>query len=343
MHYGSFARWYVAKLKAQPLLVNVSSGFLLMSTGDVLAQRIEVGAREEGEPSTKQQHHQQQQQQQQQLIKVVDASSLSSPASSSGTPGAMFLKVSDFDSARQYQCQYQSFRDKIEDEIASFGWDKSRTAKMAAWSILFTPFYVGIFKLYDRYLPKKNLPSIAARVGCSFLSSIPINFAFYAYGTFVQHTADWYRERREQRALQLERQQQRPRKTRQPPPTTTATTQNSVGVSYRFDQLIEKTRRKLEAEFVTTIKTSAQFWIPLNFLSFSVVPSHIQPLNLMFFNVFWNCYLSLSQHRKVEVVQQQQHTNNLDNDNDGGNKVDRREEVVVKDADATPATTVAAA
>lgn len=114
-----------------------------------------------------------------------------------------------------------------------------------------------------------------------------------------------------------------------------------IDVPYRFDQLVEKIRRKLEAEFVTTIKISAKFWIPLNFLSFSVVPSHIQPLNLMFFNVFWNCYLSLSQHRTVQVVQQQQHTNNLDNGDD--NKIDHRKEVVVEEADATPTTTVAAA
>ena len=334
MHYGSFARWYVAKLKARPLLVNVSSGFMLMSTGDVLAQRIEVGASaDEGEPPSTNQ------QQQRQLITVVDASSLSSPTSTSAsTPGAMFLKVSDFDAAHRFR----SFRDKIEDEIASFDWDRSRTAKMAAWSILFTPFYVGIFKLYDRYLPKKNLPSIAARVGCSFLSSIPINFAFYAYGTCVQHTVDWYQERQRQRALQLERQQPRKTSTRQQQTTAMSTVGVvDIDVPYRFDQLVEKIRRKLEAEFVTTIKISAKFWIPLNFLSFSVVPSHIQPLNLMFFNVFWNCYLSLSQHRTVQVVQQQQHTNNLDNGDD--NKIDHRKEVVVEEADATPTTTVAAA
>ena len=77
------------------------------------------------------------------------------------------------------------------------------------------------------------------------------------------------------------------------------TTAVDVYVPYRFDKLVEKTQRKLEAEFVTTIKTSAGFWIPLNFLSFWVIPTHIQPLNLMFFSMFWNCYLSMSQHREV--------------------------------------------
>jgi len=169
-------------------------------------------------------------------------------------------------------------------------WDKFRTAKMAAWTLVYSPFYVGIYKLYDRYLPRRGIPSVAARVGLSFALSIPINFAFYAYGNFAQHTADWYSEVRSGAA-------------------------NSGGgsskddgddatsmVPYRFDQLIEKTRSKLEAEFGKTIKTSATFWVPINFFSFSVLPSHVQPLSLMFFSVFWNCYLSLSQHREVEAA-----------------------------------------
>lgn len=267
MASASFAKWYVAKLKAQPLLVNLSSGFLLMSTGDVLAQRVEIRANKPRQQSLEQQ----------------STSSTTTLEDMLSSPAAMFLQATD--------AAYRTFQEEIE----SFGWDKSRTAKMAAWSVLFTPFYVGIFKMYDRYLPKKNLPSVAARVGFSFLSSIPINFAFYSYGNFVQHTADWYEERQQQRELRLEaaRLQQRSIVQRQ-------TDVVDVNVPYRFDKLVEKTQRKLEAEFVTTIKTSASFWIPLNFLSFWVVPSHLQPVNLMFFSVFWNCYLSMSQHRAVD-------------------------------------------
>jgi hypothetical protein len=282
MVYGSFAKWYVAKLRAQPFLVNVGSGLVLMSTGDVLAQRVEIRT-----SGRNQQHRETEQQRQQQTsiaIVVEESESLPSPSSAS-----MFMEATD--------AVYRTFRE----EMTSFGWDKSRTVKMAAWSILFTPFYVGIFKMYDRYLPKKNLPSIAARVGFSFLSSIPINFAFYAYGNAMEHTVEWYEERKEQRALWLEQQQRyqqhadSPSSSSHPKPTTLET----VDVPYRFDKLVEKTQQKLEAEFFTTIKTSATFWIPLNFLSFSVIPSHMQPLNLMFFSVFWNCYLSMSQHREV--------------------------------------------
>ena len=287
MHYGSFAKWYVAKLKAQPLLVNIGSGFLLMSTGDVLAQRVEIGIESKQEQALERQ--------------TITATSLASTSSSSSSPASLFLQATD-----------DAYR-TLQDELTSFGWDKSRTAKMAAWSFMFTPFYLGIFKMYDRYLPKKNLPSIAARVGFSFLSSIPINFAFYAYGNFVQHTGDWYGERQE--ALQQQHQQQQQQQQYQQhqqqyqhlqkDSTSNATNPfqtTAVNVPYRFDQLVEKTRRKLEAELVNTIKTSATFWIPFNFLSFSVVPAHIQPVTLMVFSAFWNCYLSMSQHREVIVA-----------------------------------------
>ena len=277
MAYTSFAKWYVAKLKAKPFLVNVSSGFFLMSTGDVMAQRVEVWAsnRSQQQQHQKDRHHR------------STKSSKDPQSMNFSAPLLMFLEATD--------ATYRALRE----EITSFGWDKSRTAKMAAWSFLFTPVYVGIFKMYDRYLPKKNLPSIAARVCCSFLSSIPINFVFYTYGTSVEHTAEWYEERRQQRTLRLDRQQREKTILQTDTSSVFSSETTTLDVPYRFDKLVEKTQRKLEAEFVTTIKTSAAFWIPTNFLSFTIVPSHIQPLNLMFLSVFWNCYLSMSQHREV--------------------------------------------
>jgi len=225
MFYGSFAKWYLAKLRAKPYLVNVGSGLVLMSTGDVIAQKVEIP---DGEGSSEDQS----------------------------------LKLKNVKDV---------VHQNLMDEIAF--WDKSRTLKMAAWSLFFTPFYVGIYKCYDRFLPKKNIPSIAARVGLSFLASIPINFAFYGYGNFVQHTADWYTEKQQ--------------------------SQSSKSVPYRFEQLVAKTQRKLEAELVNTIRTSALFWIPTNMISFTFVPSHIQPLALMVLNIFWNSFLSMSQHRRI--------------------------------------------
>lgn len=231
---------------------------------------------------------------------MITATSMASTSNSSSTssPASLFLQATDD--------AYRTLHDEL---LASFDWDKSRTAKMAAWSFMFTPFYLGIFKMYGRYLPKKNLPSIAARVGFSFLASIPINFAFYTYGNFVEHTGDWYGERQEalqqQQYQHLQQYQYQHRQQQQKESTSTNTTpfqKTAVDVPYRFDLLVEKTQRKLEAELVNTIKTSATFWIPLNFLMFSVIPAHIQPVTLMFFSAFWNCYLSMSQHREVIVA-----------------------------------------
>mmetsp|Transcript_26837 Transcript_26837/g.63058 ORF Transcript_26837/g.63058 Transcript_26837/m.63058 type:complete len:284 (+) Transcript_26837:58-909(+) len=273
MAYTSFAKWYGSQLKAKPFLVNVSSGVLLMTIGDVLAQRIEVRAINRKRKESRQQ---------QSTNDTKDPESLTISA-----PILMFLEATD--------ATYQALRE----EVTSFGWDKPRTAKMAAWSLLFVPIYVKIFKMYDRYLPKKNLPSIAARVGCSFLSSIPLNFAFYTYGTAVEHTAEWYEKRQQQLCLRLEMQQKNKQNLQADRSPVVFSETTTLEVPYRFDELVEKTQRKLDAEFVKTVKASAAFWVPTNFLSFSIIPSHIQPMNLMFWSVFWNCYLSISQHREI--------------------------------------------
>jgi hypothetical protein len=285
---GSFAKWYIANLKAKPYLINAASGLVLMSAGDVIAQKIQIGGNE------RQQQHQvvdeseqlllkrqkrqriktEDQQQQRHNNNGTDTTTTESAFQQLSLHGKTSTTSTITDVVANVVATSSYYKKYLNDECAF--WDKSRTAKMAAWSVLFTPFYVGIYKTYDRYLPKRTPASIVARVGLSFLASVPINFAFYTYGHFVQHTADWYTEQQKQQKAKV--------------------------VPYRFDQLVEKTKRKLEAELFNTIKTSATFWIPINFLSFSIVPSHIQPLSLMFFSVFWNCYLSMSQHREVEVT-----------------------------------------
>ena len=293
--YGSFARWYVTNLKAKPYLINAGSGLILMSAGDVIAQKVQIGGNErhqvvdESERLLLKRQKRQRiktEDQQQQCHNNNNNNGTDTTTTTESAFQQLFLHGATTtattstiitDVVANVVATSSYYKKYLKDEC-SF-WDKSRTAKMAVWSVLFTPFYVGIYKTYDRYLPKRTPASIVARVGLSFLASVPINFAFYTYGNFVQHTADWYTE---------QQQQQQPAKV--------------VVVPYRFDQLVEKTKRKLDAELFNTIKTSATFWIPINFLSFSIVPAHIQPLSLMFFSVFWNCYLSMSQHREVKVT-----------------------------------------
>jgi hypothetical protein len=294
--YGSFAKWYIANLKAKPYLINAGSGLILMSAGDVIAQKVQIGGneRQQQHQVVDESEHQLLLKRKRQRIKTEDLQQqrhINNGTGTTTTDSSAFQQLFlNGTTAAATTTTATTITDVIADVVATSSyykkylndecafWDKSRTAKMAAWSVLFTPFYVGIYKTYDRYLPKRTPASIVARVGLSFLASVPINFAFYTYGNFVQHTADWYTEQ--------QNQQQKAK----------------VVVPYRFDQLVEKTKRKLDAELFNTIKTSATFWIPINFLSFSIVPSHIQPLSLMFFSVFWNCYLSMSQHREIEVV-----------------------------------------
>jgi hypothetical protein len=166
---------------------------------------------------------------------------------------------------------------------SSSPWDTFRTGTMAFWAFFYAPLWVTVYRLYNIYLPK-GPTGVVARVGLTFLTSIPVNAAFYTYGTTVHHTREWWQQ-----------QQQ----------SSNDDDKNSLLLktplvsSYQFDELREKVLAKLEAEMPTTVVRSAYCWIPFNFVTFSVVPPHVQPLTLMFGAVFWNCYLSLTQHRDI--------------------------------------------
>ena len=65
--------------------------------------------------------------------------------------------------------------------------------------------------------------------------------------------------------------------------------------------MLSVARLKIERELLTTVKSSATVWIPINVINFAVVPPHLRPFGLSFFSVFWNCYLSLVQHRDLPL------------------------------------------
>jgi hypothetical protein len=175
--------------------------------------------------------------------------------------------------------------DAIRDEF--WFWNPFRTATMAAWSVgVYTPFYIGIYRLYEKYLPKNQTPvGIGARVFLSFALSCPINAAFYVYGTGVHHTTEWWSLRQ-----QVPNQVRDMKLETMPLPLP----------NFEWDQLWSKALLKLETELPQTIIASGSCWIPINLFTFTYVPPHLRPLSLMFFSVFWNCYLSLSQHKDLE-------------------------------------------
>ena len=145
--------------------------------------------------------------------------------------------------------------------------DAFRTGTMVAWSVFaYTPFFIVLYKLFDRYLPTKvTMFSVSARTGLSFLVSIPVNAAFFCYGCFVHHIAEWA-------TLLQELHYATP---------DSSVSNLLVNVPFDFEMAWSTARLKLEKELYTTIAASAGLWVPVNFFNFSVVPPHLRPLTLV--------------------------------------------------------------
>lgn len=157
---------------------------------------------------------------------------------------------------------------------------------MAFWSgFLSTPSFIFLYRIFDRMLPASSPATIAARVGITFLMSIPVNTVFFCYGTFVHHFTEWaglinaWRyEVPDASIRQVMRQ-----------------------VPFDWPMLRSSARLKIETELGPTVIASAGVWIPINAFNFTFVPPHLRPLTLTTFSAFWNCYLSLAQHREAKI------------------------------------------
>ncbi|KAL3909946.1 MAG: hypothetical protein SGILL_007886 [Bacillariaceae sp.] len=269
---GTLSKWYMAKLKSAPLLTNLSTGVVLMTGGDVLAQRVEAkgssGVIQEESSSSECLDIQNCLRGEQEIMGTSSTSSQQSYSEEHDND--LFLMASD--SMLHLAQHHEHVVERLKDTLAF--WNPHRTGTMASWVLFYVPFYASLYKAYDRFLPKKTPAGILARVALSFATSVPVNAAFYTYGT-MEHTQDWYARWH-------------------------AVQQQQVGApsaDFRLEQLAHKVVWKLENELPKTIQTSGACWIPFNLLMFTVVPSHMQPLSLMGFSFFWNCYLSMSQHR----------------------------------------------
>lgn len=270
---GSIAKWYVAKLKAYPLLTNVSSAFVLMTTGDLLAQNMEASKKRSNA-----QHHL--------SVTVIDKKN--------GGDSSSHVSL-DFEGAimgtSSVSMTVESLASTTIESIAESIsiWDSTRTMTMAAWAVcVYTPFYVSLYRLYDRYLPKQTPASIATRMFLSFLTSAPVNAAFYTYGAAAHHTIEWLGQktklRKELEEMGLD---------------SFSAYQAASSIPYPEEAFWAQAKHKLETELPNTVVTSGTCWIPINLFTFTMVPSHLRPISLMFFSAFWNCYLSLSQHREA--------------------------------------------
>jgi hypothetical protein len=184
-------------------------------------------------------------------------------------------------------------------EVASLDWFRSST--MAAWAVAAnTPINLILYKIFDRHLPSlvtkinpsviSRTLSIVSRVGLAFLTSIPANAAFFCYGSLVHHAAKHYslvqEWRLEMNQLGLE---------------DVVWLEVVREVPFDWQMAWSTARLKVETELWNTSKTAASFWMPLNTINFSIVPPHFRPLTALVGSSFWNCYMSLVQHRDAEL------------------------------------------
>ena len=292
-----FTKWYIRQLQNSPMRTNMCSAVVVMSAGDIMAQQIEKEdeQEEENDPVVRLKRH------------------------LSNRPGVPLQRQVSF---RRYgtlspdvdrrQRENRLLRHEPDDEwegtdeiislsqlqeivrtlIANAGeqletFDMFRTATMVFWAAaMYTPFYVFIYKVFDKVLPKGVTPmAVSSRVIASFALSVPTNAAFFCYGSGVHHVTEWV-------ALLQERHYQRPGSTWQ---------ELIEAVPLDLDMATSTAMLKLKAELWNTVKASACVWVPFNSFNFSVVPPHLRPLGLMVFSAFWNCYLSLAQHRSEEL------------------------------------------
>lgn len=290
---SAFTKWYISMLHQYPLRANIASAAILMTVGDLMAQGIEsyqgendivlsaprrntnqLSYRRYGTWSPDQEKRRRQQQK---LLRHP------------------LIEYENLDMDTEYITLRQLYEaivlvvKSITLPIQSL--DYFRTGTMVGWAVAFyTPFYVTLYRGMDFLFPKTITPfTVLGRASLSFLCSIPVNAAFFCYGSFMHHITGWlalvFQEYQQQRTSSTQIQEQ----------------QDIVEeIPFDMEMLWSSTRLKLEAELVPTVQISAGIWIPINLVNFSLVPAHMRPLVLMICSVFWNCYLSLAQHRSEE-------------------------------------------
>jgi Mpv17 / PMP22 family len=329
---SAFAKTYMSLLKTYPLVTNLATGCVLMTAGDGVAQVMELSSSSSSSSLSSgggggggerysilddvhhqnHDHHNHQEQPHCESLHDEPHALSTSAATKILNTHEIFESIRDrlFGlTGRQSWNQLiavhaadnnNNGRATIFDHSMVSWWDPFRTGTMACWSFFYAPFYVTVYKMFDLYLPR-GPKGVVARVALSFASSIPVNAAFYTYGTAAHHTHDWWQRQQQQDVSSVREMNVDNKKNMMMDALF-------LSSSYQYDELRDKVLAKLEAEMPTTITRSASCWVPANLIIFSVVPSHLQPLALMSCAVFWNCYLSLTQHRDIpeDVLQHHQ-------------------------------------
>jgi len=271
---------------------NITSAVLLMTVGDIMAQEIERSYRSEEELKSREPKLsfrrygtlspdvQLLQEEHDKRKKELDEKREDYDDSVEGT----FLALDHFQDTLEY------IRNNLVLEFASL--DYFRTATMALWAGAgYGPFFVFLYRLFDRFLPGgSNFRAVAPRVGLALVVSIGVNTAFFIYGSYIHHFAEWLTLIKE---WQYELKEMGAEK---------ASFRSIIQeVPYDFEMARSTARLKLESELWRTTTTSASVWIPINTANFALCPPHLRPLTLMVCSTFWNAYLSIAQHRDATI------------------------------------------
>lgn len=291
----SFSRWYLQKLRTHPSMANLGSALVLMTAGDVMAQGLEHHHIGDEIDVTKDQ--------------VVETDNKREVVPRGrrmslrkyGTHAPIDVYVgSKNDSTKDVHLLVAGDKEieakrstpdvfsRIQNEIAFF--DPFRTATMVTWNVVFTtPFFLYLYRVCDRIFVPPTFWTVSARVLVTLVFSVPVNALFFTYGTCVHHTAEWYGLRQDLKLAMLN------------VGFDETVARDALRTITQFDWSLmwAKVHLKIESELFDTIKKSAAVWVPINAVNFAVVPSHLRPLWMMFFSVFWNCYLSIVQHRDL--------------------------------------------
>lgn len=269
-----FTSWYVSMLRNRPMLTNMGSAVVLMTSGDVLAQELEhkhigdklVRSKERMEtvPLEKRlslrryytvdsMDAEKQAEEKFEKTKNKHKRKHSTKAENHrNEEDARNAEISDGGGLLiRLQENLLSAVDMIQAEIEYL--DGYRTATMIVWSAgIFTPLYVQIYKLMDRAMPKNTPATVAARVIIAVVISIPLNTAFYIYGTAVHHSAEWlaihHEWNKELQAMGIS-------------PGTT----DPYGpvIPYDWGMMWATAKLKLESELLMTVIDSAKVWVSL--------------------------------------------------------------------------------
>ena len=193
----------------------------------------------------------------------------------------------DLDDAVDYtRDRLAHYKRVLRAELASL--DYFRMSTMSFWAAcISTPYFMFLYRIQDRVLSSSTTPiGVALRVISSFVASVPLNAAFFGYGSWLHHVTEWWALVQEWKLV-----------------VPTATLRQILHeVPFDTNVLYATTYCKWQTELFRTLVTSATLWIPINAVNFALVAPHMRPLILTVCSAFWNCYLSLAQHRQATIL-----------------------------------------